>query len=316
LWRCPPGNFRRANVIGTRVGGLQYSIADGSTGLLVPPNDHEALATAIGALRADPRFARELGKAGLERARRHFTWAGVAGQLAGVYAMVAARVPEVISMVMPPGDSSPERHRNAHRAARACAPAPAVFLDKDGTLVEDVPYNIDPALVRFTPHATAALRLWRDAGFRLVVVTNQAGLGLGRFDRGSLSLLHESLGDRLAQAGVPLDGIFACPHRADAGCQCRKPLPGLIVHAAATLNIDLGRSWMIGDILNDVEAGHRAGCRTILLDVGHETEWADGEGRTPAYRCADLLQAAQLILGSPEAMSPVGHRPALAQVGA
>ncbi|MGN6528822.1 MAG: D-glycero-alpha-D-manno-heptose-1,7-bisphosphate 7-phosphatase [Burkholderiaceae bacterium] len=185
---------------------------------------------------------------------------------------------------------------------------PAIFLDKDGTLVEDVPFNVDPARLRFTPHAIEALRLWRDAGWRLVVITNQPGLGRGLFDRAALARLHAGLAKRLADAGIVLDGFYACPHVDGEGCDCRKPRDGLLRTAARELGIDLARSWMVGDILNDVEAGHRAGCRSVLLDTGGETEWVPGPLRVPELRCADLLEAAVATLSPDEIPAVVPPR--------
>ena len=294
-------------VIGSRVGGLQHSIEHGATGLLVPRKDHEALALAIASLRSDPLLATKMGKAGLERVRRQFTWESVARQLAAVFAMVCARVPGIISTTTLTADGLRGTGVALHPIRRARAPHPAIFLDKDGTLIEDIPYNTDPALLRFTPHAVEALREWRDAGYRLIIITNQSGLGLGLFDLTALERLHRSLGAQLAHARVPVDGIFACPHRPDAGCGCRKPRAGLLLHAAEALKLDLRRSWMIGDILDDIEAGHRAGCRGVLLDVGHETAWLRGRYRTPEYRCTDLLQAARAILRTADARAlPIG----------
>jgi histidinol-phosphate phosphatase family protein len=178
---------------------------------------------------------------------------------------------------------------------------PAVFLDKDGTLIEDVPYSVDPARLRFTPRALPALRLLRDAGYALVVITNQPGLALGHFSAAELEVLRLALAQKLwREGGVALDGFFFCPHAAEAGCDCRKPAPGLLLRAAAALGLDLARSWMVGDILNDVEAGHRAGCRGVLLDVGHETLWHFTPLRQPRYRAKDLLDAARFILESPD----------------
>jgi histidinol-phosphate phosphatase family protein len=175
----------------------------------------------------------------------------------------------------------------------------AVFLDKDGTLVEDVPYSADPALLRFTPHALPALQALQRAGYALVVVSNQPGLALGRFSVGDFERLRAALQDKLRrEAGVHLDGLFFCPHAPDAGCDCRKPAPGLLLRAAVALGLDLARSWMVGDILNDVEAGYRAGCRGVLLDVGHETLWQFTPLRRPAHRAKDLLDVAGFILGS------------------
>lgn len=177
---------------------------------------------------------------------------------------------------------------------------PAVFLDKDGTLVENVPHNVDPDRLRFTADAERGLQVLADAGYALVIVTNQPGLALGHFDRPAWVRLRQALIDRVRQsAGVDLLDVLACPH-APAGplqpsCLCRKPAPGLFKQAAARHKLDLGRSWMIGDILDDVEAGHRAGCRSLLMDVGNETEWRLSPLREPEHRVSDLLEAARWI---------------------
>lgn len=176
----------------------------------------------------------------------------------------------------------------------------AVFIDKDGTLIVDVPHNVDPSLVVLSPHAEAATRLLADAGYLLVVVTNQPGIAVGMFGRAALQRLQEDITRRLALQGVPLHGFYCCPHAprkpGQPGCICRKPEPGLLLEAAFDHGIDLARSWMIGDILDDVEAGRRAGCRSLLLDVGHETVWHTTPFREPDLRAPDLLTAAQAIL--------------------
>jgi D-glycero-D-manno-heptose 1,7-bisphosphate phosphatase len=168
----------------------------------------------------------------------------------------------------------------------------AAFIDKDGTLIRNVPYNVDPELLAFTPRAPDGLRLLARHGYRLVVVTNQPGIALGRFNQAALTRLQQALADRLAGQGVALAGFYACPHAPGATCACRKPAPGLLLQAAAALDIDLSQSWMVGDILDDVEAGARAGCRTVLLDVGNETEWRRSPLRTPHRKARDLWQAA------------------------
>lgn len=174
---------------------------------------------------------------------------------------------------------------------------PAVFLDKDGTVVENVPYNVDPALVSFTPGAIEGLQLLADAGFRLVMIINQPGVGLGLFDEAALVRLQRWLTDRLAERGITLEGFYACTHAPglDASrppCACRKPAPGLLLQAAEDLDLDLARSWMVGDILDDIEAGRRAGCRTVMLDVGNETVWRTSQWRVPHHRAADFWEAA------------------------
>jgi histidinol-phosphate phosphatase family protein len=187
--------------------------------------------------------------------------------------------------------------------ARPTAPAGArraVFLDKDGTLVVDVPYNVDPACLRFTPRALEGLQALDQAGYALVVVTNQAGLAAARFSRAQFAQLQRALEQRLKdEAGIALAGFYTCPHAPGPspalGCLCRKPAPGLLRQAARALGLQLGRSWMVGDILDDIEAGHRAGCRTVLLDVGHETVWRRSPLREPDHRAADLLEAARAI---------------------
>ncbi|MGE5638715.1 MAG: D-glycero-alpha-D-manno-heptose-1,7-bisphosphate 7-phosphatase [Clostridia bacterium] len=174
------------------------------------------------------------------------------------------------------------------------AVTPAVFLDKDGTLVEDVPYNVDSARVRLGPGAEAAVRSLAAHGYRLIVVSNQGGVGLGRLRETDLVVLNGRL-QRLLDGA--LAGFYYCTHHPRAGCDCRKPRPGLIFRAAAEQRLDLARSWMIGDILDDVEAGRRAGCRTCLIDNGNETEWKRGAAREPHHVAADLAAAAAHIVG-------------------
>ena len=179
----------------------------------------------------------------------------------------------------------------------------AVFLDKDGTLVEDVPYNVDPDRILLTPRAGAGLAMLHEAGFRLVVITNQSGVARGMFAKEALGPVEGELRRLLAREGVRLAGFYSCPHhpmgsdrRFAVACSCRKPKPGLLRQAAAELGIDLPASWMIGDILDDVEAGRAAGCGTILLDNGNETEWQLSPQRMPDMLADDLHHAACMIL--------------------
>ena len=178
-----------------------------------------------------------------------------------------------------------------------------VFLDKDGTLIDDVPYNVDPALVRLRRGADYGLRRLHQAGYRLAVVSNQAGVARDFFPEDALDGVTRRLRALLAPLGVELGEALYCPHdplgaveRYRVACDCRKPAPGLLLRAAQALGADLARSWMVGDLLDDVEAGRRAGCRTVLVDSGGETEWRDGEHRRPDYRARDLAEAAEMIL--------------------
>ena len=181
----------------------------------------------------------------------------------------------------------------------------AVFLDKDGTLIEDVPYNVDPQLIQLTLGAIEGLQLLDAAGYKLIVISNQSGVARGYFPESALVAVEERSRQMLADAGVPLTGFYYCPHHPDGvvleyaiACDCRKPAPGLILRAAAEHNINLQKSWFIGDILNDVEAGRSAGCKAILIDNGNETEWESSPERTPHYIVTNLAAAAQVILSA------------------
>jgi D,D-heptose 1,7-bisphosphate phosphatase len=178
----------------------------------------------------------------------------------------------------------------------------AVFFDKDGTLVDDVPYNVEPERVNLCPGAGPALRLLARLGYRLFVVTNQPGIAFGHFAAAAMEAVSGRLSELLLREQLALDGFYFCPHHPDgtvapwaADCHCRKPLPGLLLKAAHDYDIDLRASWMVGDILHDVEAGNRAGCRTILIDNGNETEWRLGPRRVPTRMAPDLYTAAVLI---------------------
>jgi len=184
----------------------------------------------------------------------------------------------------------------------------AVFLDKDGTLVVDIPYNVDPAQVRLTAGAGVGLCRLRDAGYLLAVITNQSGVALGYFSESALGAVEKEVRRLLSGFGVVLSGFYYCPHHPEGSapgynvpCECRKPRPGLILKAAADLGIDLAGSWLVGDILDDVEAGRRAGCRTVLIDNGNETEWVRGANREPHRVATGLSDAADLILKGDEA---------------
>jgi D-glycero-D-manno-heptose 1,7-bisphosphate phosphatase len=167
----------------------------------------------------------------------------------------------------------------------------AVFVDKDGTLVENVPYNVDPAQIALTPGAADGIAALARHGYRVIVISNQPGVGLGKFPLHALDAVQARLADL-----VTLDGFYFCPHAPNDGCDCRKPAPGLIERAAREHGVSLSESWLVGDILDDIEAGRRAGCRTVLLDNGNETEWQVTPERRPHHVARDLGEAAALIL--------------------
>ena len=168
----------------------------------------------------------------------------------------------------------------------------AVFIDKDGTLVENVPYNTDPARVRLASGAADAVRQLARRRYRIFIVSNQPGIALGFFNREDLEKVERHL-----RAVLPvLEGFYYCAHAPGEGCACRKPACGMLLQAAREHGVELGASWMVGDILDDVEAGRRAGCRRVLIDNGNETEWRRAPLREPHLRARNLREAAALIL--------------------
>jgi D-glycero-D-manno-heptose 1,7-bisphosphate phosphatase len=156
------------------------------------------------------------------------------------------------------------------------------------------------------------LRLLKRAGYYLVLVTNQSGIARGFFTEGQLAAMHRRLGAVLEEQGVGIDGWYYCPHHPDGvvpeysvTCDCRKPRPGLVLRACSDLGLDPSASWMVGDILDDVETGKRAGTRAVLLDVGTEGE-PDRPERTPDHVALGFLDAVRYILAAPERADPPG----------
>jgi histidinol-phosphate phosphatase family protein len=145
---------------------------------------------------------------------------------------------------------------------------PAVFLDRDGTLIADVGYPRDPRQVAPLPGVAAALARLARLGFALVIVSNQSGVGRGLFSRAEADAVHAEVVRRFARAGVCFDGAYYCYHAPDEGCRCRKPAPGLLLRAAAELGLDPRRSFMVGDKQIDVEAGAAAGCLGLRFGAG------------------------------------------------
>jgi D-glycero-D-manno-heptose 1,7-bisphosphate phosphatase len=177
----------------------------------------------------------------------------------------------------------------------------ALFLDRDGTLVHPRQYPSRPEDLLLYNNIVPGLRDIQQAGFRLVVITNQAGIARGYFTEGDLQQMHEHLVKELQQSDVRLDAIYYCPHH-PAGvipelairCNCRKPQPGMLLQAAEDLDLDLQHSWFVGDILDDVEAGNRAGCRTVLVDLGTETI-PEQQSRRPDFVAPDTRHALWII---------------------
>lgn len=171
----------------------------------------------------------------------------------------------------------------------------AVFLDRDGVInqpkvIDGKPYppvTVDEFIIY--PGVLEACRKLKQAGFLLVVATNQPDVGRGTLKRAVVESIHQHM-----RSVLPLDGVEVCYHpgQGNSSCDCRKPQPGMLHHAARELDIDLRASWMVGDRWRDVDCGHAAGCRTVFLDYGYDETLK----QQPDFRAGSLLQAAEIII--------------------
>jgi D-glycero-D-manno-heptose 1,7-bisphosphate phosphatase len=172
----------------------------------------------------------------------------------------------------------------------------AVFLDRDGTVVEDVGYLTDPSQLKLLPGTIDGIRLLQDQ-FLIVIVTNQSAVARGLLDEEGLLSIHQELATALYSHGTFLDAIYACPHHPDrVHCHCRKPQPGLILQARDDFDIQLGLSFMIGDKSSDILAGQRAGVAATVLIASRRTDSGLPPDIRPTYVASNLFEAAQLIL--------------------
>lgn len=172
-------------------------------------------------------------------------------------------------------------------------PRAFVLLDRDGTLNVERHYLRDPDLLELLPGVVAGLHLLRAAGFGLVVLTNQSGIARGYFTTADLDAVHARLGELLADAGLSLDGIYACPHGPDDGCTCRKPGVGLALAAAREHGFDPACGYVIGDKVADIALGRALGAAAVLVRTGYGRATEQAGGVVPAFVADDLLAAAQ-----------------------
>jgi D-glycero-D-manno-heptose 1,7-bisphosphate phosphatase len=174
-----------------------------------------------------------------------------------------------------------------------------VFLDRDGTINEEVDYLDDPDRLRLIPGAAEAIRLLNNAGILVIVVSNQAGVGRGYFSTATVEAIHQQLAKQLVKHGACVDAIYYCPHHPNEGCECRKPRPGMLLQAARKHGIDTRRAFIVGDKVSDLDAGRRVGCQTVLVLTGYG-EQARGMSKNcnfqPHHISADLYDAVKWIL--------------------
>jgi histidinol-phosphate phosphatase family protein len=247
--------------------------------------------------------------------RRRVAAVAGAGWLAGTLEFAAARVAQgpreraeigrmlATSALIPPLATA-HRLRGWYAGRRLGpwpGPARAVLFDRDGTLVRDVPFNRDPEAVEPMPGALAALDRLRAAGIAVGVVTNQSGVARGLISSAEV----EAVNERIEKLLGPFGTWAVCPHGPDDGCECRKPLPGLILRAAADLGVEPHECVVIGDIGTDVQAARAAGARGILVPTPVTCPSEIGPGVT----APDLVGAVRLALGGPPEREPGRRRP-------
>jgi len=185
----------------------------------------------------------------------------------------------------------------------------AVFLDRDGVLINDVCGLTRSSDIKFYNYVSSALNFLHEAGFLLVVVTNQTVVARGLISEQDVKTLNQHINTLLQKQNCAgIDGFYFCPHHPDATlpefrmkCNCRKPYPGMLTNAAEELQIDLKKSYMVGDRISDIIAGHRAGCTSIQVQTGKHNDapiHSDGIDLSikPDFVCADLLKATEIIL--------------------
>ncbi len=177
----------------------------------------------------------------------------------------------------------------------------AVFLDRDGTINEEVDYLCSLDQLRIFPVAAEAIRLINQAGMKTVVVTNQSGVARGFFDEAFIAIVHDRIVALLKREGARIDRFYYCPHHPTEGmppyrreCDCRKPNPGMLLRASRELDIDLARSYVIGDSRRDIDMARRVGAQGILVRTGHGTQWNDPE--SAAHVADDILDAVEWVM--------------------
>jgi histidinol-phosphate phosphatase family protein len=169
----------------------------------------------------------------------------------------------------------------------------AVFLDRDGTMAPDVHYCSRPEDFELFPNTAKAVRLLNEHGFKVIVITNQSGIARGYFTEKTLAEIHEKMKRELAKEGARVDAIYYCPHHPDDNCDCRKPKPKLILQAAKDFDIDLERSFVMGDLQMDIDLGKAACCPAILIRDGAV---ADSTSAEAGLIAPNLLEATRVVI--------------------
>ncbi len=190
-----------------------------------------------------------------------------------------------------------EKENTGHFRRRPKKASPAVFLDRDGTINEEMGYLHDPKKFKLLPNVIEGIKRFQNMGYRLIIISNQPGIGLGYYPEEDFYRVNRAMMKSFSEAGISIDKIYYCPHSQSEGCDCRKPGQLLIQRARQELNVDLTHSLFIGDKTTDMEAGKRAGMKTVLVQSGFKGEDGEYSGE-PDYQAKDLLDAANWVLQS------------------
>lgn len=188
-----------------------------------------------------------------------------------------------------------EQEGTVHLKRQPAKMKPAIFLDRDGTINRDIGYLSEPEKFKLLPNALEGLKKMQDMGYRLVIVTNQGGIGLGYFTKEDFYRVNKKMLTEISKAGILLDKIYFCPHSKAENCPCRKPATGLVTRAQQELNIDLAQSYVIGDSAVDIETGANSSMKTILIESQSVPDPSSLETK-PDFVVKDLLEAAEIIL--------------------
>lgn len=176
----------------------------------------------------------------------------------------------------------------------------AVFLDRDGTINEEMNYLSKIEQLKILPNSASAIKILNENGYKVIVITNQSGVARAYFSKETLEDINEHLKNELAKDDALIDAVYYCPHHPDEGCECRKPRPGMIERAKSEYDLDLSSSFIVGDTINDLETGYIVGCKTALVLTGYgerELNNQDSWNVQPDFIAQDLLDAVMWIIG-------------------
>ncbi len=188
-----------------------------------------------------------------------------------------------------------EEEGAVHFRAHDMKESPAVFIDRDGTINEEILYLNEPEKFKMLPYVLEGIKKFMDMGYRIVIVTNQPGIGFGYYTKEDFYRVNHRMLSELSGAGILVDRIYFCPHTKAQQCECRKPNQALILRAKTDLHLSLEKCYFIGDRTSDIEAGHRAGMKSILVKTG--AQGGDGEYPVkPDYIASHILDAAEWVL--------------------